>query len=821
MLKRFAAGLCAFITLAGPVLAQSCDMTKLGGAIDRYAAEPFSARTWRVLNGLGDPMQDQSTPGDDYWGLQNRWKAITRDLAPEAEGLQDLGYNCRIAYPLSILDKRLGSLGRNHPYVKEWLGAQEKVMEACADDGDDTITLPPPREIEPAFLNLQKMDRAYQEASIAFYRNRERALPLFRAIGQSNSPHRAAARYNVANLLANAKRPAEARKEAEAILSDSSLASVHAITRELLGYIAHQEDTAEGWTGIIERNVAILEKPAPQILATSEARREYAAALYDIDFAGVRAKDGDWWLKGELPEGATVSKALVDTSRKYPMVLWMMAGQSANDDYRAAPWSMIGSKWQDHMSRYIDAALRIEPSASGLKGPALEMLKALAARPDDATRAALWSSARTAIDAATKSCGSDPQTASAGFLLSHAVRLSAMAGKHDEAYQVLDTLPFKSARSYYHDAVFALAQHAVGQGDAALARAIRDRYITPALLAAIPENQRSETVDGFSELLALIAEDDMHWKDALKLHSDPASNILFNFLPSKTLWAYAADSQFGEPERALFARAAWTRDYALGRKIAPERTELLHSLNPAMRTIATKVEADYPKAGPERRRLLTILRSPRHNILVAGPSDWRPASLRQDNFTDVDAYDHNDKNWWCPLEPDRQLGALRSLVDGTTGTANLSGYWLKQLADVYDADLRVKVDQNRDQILKANPVVKSIIWKEVSALASTASAPKRLTQAAVRWGKASKGDDGAPEALALAVKATRYGCNWHGGHGVYSKAAQQLLQAKFKDTSWAKQTPFWFNCQRQEYDKDYNKVTTCEPKAWAKQAPLK
>ena len=43
--------------------------------------------------------------------------------------------------------------------------------------------------------------------------------------------------------------------------------------------------------------------------------------------------------------------------------------------------------------------------------------------------------------------------------------------------------------------------------------------------------------------------------------------------------------------------------------------------------------------------------------------------------------------------------------------------------------------------------------------------PKRLTDRAIAWGKRSKGDDGAPEALALAVKTTRYGCDWHGGHG--------------------------------------------------------
>ena len=55
-------------------------------------------------------------------------------------------------------------------------------------------------------------------------------------------------------------------------------------------------------------------------------------------------------------------------------------------------------------------------------------------------------------------------------------------------------------------------------------------------------------------------------------------------------------------------------------------------------------------------------------------------------------------------------------------------------------------------------------------------------------------------------------------HRAYSKPAQQLLQTKFSDTSWAKQTPYWFDCQRNEWDKDYNKVAVCDAKAWPKQA---
>jgi hypothetical protein len=821
MLKCFASGVLTLALLSAPVLAQSsCDPAALAAAIDRYAAEPFGARTWRMLQGLGDPMLDPQRPGDDQASQLERWRKLAAEILPASGEVQNVSWNCRIGYPLSVLEARIAALGKEHPYVKQWLLMQEQVMRACTSDSG-AIELPPPLEAGPVFADLQRADRIYQQASIAFYRDKEKAIPLFRAIAQSGSPHRAVAAYNIANLLANARKPAEARKEAEAILADPSMQPVHAITRELLGFIANQEDTAEGWTGVIERDVAILETPADKILASADLREEYARALYDIDFAGVRGKDGDWWLDGTLPEGATISKALVDASRTHAMVLWMMAGQSANERYERLPWSLIGQKWQDRMTAYIAKAKAVQPAGMQIRGPALDMLEALAAAPDDASRAALWTKARAAIEAATRSCGTAPDTASAGFLLAQATRLSALAGNHEEAYRELDAVPFKAASAYTNGALLRLAQHLVGQGDAAEARVLRDRLVQPDMVARLDPQTHGAERSAYAGFLALVAEDEAKWKDALRLTGDPAASILFNLLPTAKLWSFASEPDFPEPERALFARAAWTRDYALRRQSINSSQEQLFALNPAIREIADRTRAAYPKAQPIYARLLTILRSPRHNILVAVPSEWDVQSLKPESFTAIDAWDHNDKNWWCPLEIDRQLGALRDQADAVTGVPAADGRLVERFADVYDEAQRALVDRNRDAILKAHPMVKAIDWNEVNALARIASGPRRLTEAAIEWGKRSAGDDGAPEALALAVRTTRYGCNWHGGHGKYSAAAQQLLKAKFYETEWARQTPYWFDCMRQTSDKDGNRIMTCEQAKWPKQEPLR
>jgi hypothetical protein len=70
--------------------------------------------------------------------------------------------------------------------------------------------------------------------------------------------------------------------------------------------------------------------------------------------------------------------------------------------------------------------------------------------------------------------------------------------------------------------------------------------------------------------------------------------------------------------------------------------------------------------------------------------------------------------------------------------------------------------------------------------------------------------------LALAVRTTRYGCNWHGPHRVYSKAAHDLLHKKFGGTTWAAQTPYWFDCAN-FYDSDGTQNDRCKSPDWPKQ----
>lgn len=81
--------------------------------------------------------------------------------------------------------------------------------------------------------------------------------------------------------------------------------------------------------------------------------------------------------------------------------------------------------------------------------------------------------------------------------------------------------------------------------------------------------------------------------------------------------------------------------------------------------------------------------------------------------------------------------------------------------------------------------------REVKALVALGAAPNYLCRQVVQWGTRNRNDSRVPEALHLAVKSTRYGCT-DKETGRWSKAAFDLLHARYPTSTWAKQTPYWF-----------------------------
>ena len=148
MHKKIVSALCGLTLFSGSTLSQAaCDASKLSAPVDTYATNPFSARTWRVLNGFGDSMIEPSYSGSDTWDNQDKWKKFVAEILPAGQAAQDVGYDCRIGYPLQVLQTRVSALGKQSPYVQQWLRVQEKVLQVCSNSDTTDIALPEPIEL--------------------------------------------------------------------------------------------------------------------------------------------------------------------------------------------------------------------------------------------------------------------------------------------------------------------------------------------------------------------------------------------------------------------------------------------------------------------------------------------------------------------------------------------------------------------------------------------------------------------------------------------------------------------------------------------------
>ena len=547
------------------------------------------------------------------------------------------------------------------------------------------------------------------------------------------------------------------------------------------------------------------------------ARRAYAQALYDIDYAGVGAKQDDWWVTNTLPADATLSKALADAARKQPMALWMMTGKSVNEPSTLAPWALRGSKWQAWAESYVSRAMALQPAANQIAPLPRSVIDALAAKPDDVSRAKLWSLAKSAGDKASASCGVAPETAALVTYAREATRLSFAAGKFDEIYTNLKSLPMLESRSMQDATLADLMEGLLASGNVEEGRRFRDALLTDTFFASMKSPELDYARAGFASFLSWVAETEVQWLKAQAFAISKLDASVLNLLPAKKLRELAIQTVFAADQQALLVRAAWTRNYARGIANKPDVTTDMLARNPALLSAMAAVKVAYPKLPEDRILLLTILRNPRFGILLNSPEYADPIETRREDFAAIDAYDHNDKNWWCPLETGRQLQGLRQEFDDAAGLSGPKDYYAKKLAVVLEADGIAKADAARERVLKAHPMVKAIDWAEVAALEAVPSAPKLLSQAAIKWAKRG-GGNGADEALALAVVTTRYGCNWHGGHGGYSSEAQKLLKSKFATSPWTAKTPYWFDCMDNVWDAEYNKVKSCKPRTWPKQA---
>ena len=245
-------------------------------------------------------------------------------------------------------------------------------------------------------------------------------------------------------------------------------------------------------------------------------------------------------------------------------------------------------------------------------------------------------------------------------------------------------------------------------------------------------------------------------------------------------------------DRQAMVGAAWIRAFAL--RDWHDVFVWLPDVRAAFPQLAPDTDRIQQAWLPATRRHLALLLALKVPGFVAQPSDgrgmgipafaaWgRPAgetwgvNVNANDVFSFDDWNPSDGNWWCPTG--RYSYDLADEINNTGDNSNYDESGLIALAPI---------GRLGDG------------GAELAAVRATGSSTKRMAEDAVAWGKDSNwlervtgGDEFLPEALHLAVRATRYACRRPEDNSPWSRAAFAMLHNRYPESTWAAQTPYWF-----------------------------
>jgi hypothetical protein len=229
--------------------------------------------------------------------------------------------------------------------------------------------------------------------------------------------------------------------------------------------------------------------------------------------------------------------------------------------------------------------------------------------------------------------------------------------------------------------------------------------------------------------------------------------------PLKFMASAATDNTVSPALRTNLAMAAWARAILLGDEaIAEQMTPLLPMLS--------GYAAEKDKNGRMFAAALLMLKNP-------GLHPYADTGFGRE--TELNKIDEYRDNWWCATGPKNETG--------------LYADFYKNRADL--GQLKLLYPNSAPQAAFLSAADRSIGDAEWQKLGVLPAAPTYLSAAVVFYAQLHLDDPRVPEALALAVRSTRYGCT-DAGTGKVSRQAYDLLHAKFPKSDAAARTRFWY-----------------------------
>jgi hypothetical protein len=336
------------------------------------------------------------------------------------------------------------------------------------------------------------------------------------------------------------------------------------------------------------------------------------------------------------------------------------------------------------------------------------------------------------------------------------LRLLSDSGKADASRQQLDDLLSQAEPIFPPSARNLLLALRLR-----LARTLHEFLLSaPRIPVAITYNidgrELPEDIDT-NERLKLIARDQ-------PLFDADAARVLNRRLPLDTLRELVHRSTLPSHLRRELALAVLTRSLLL------KEEDTTRDLVPAVKTL-------IPELGPSLDEYrATISRDARAFtglfMILRFPGLKPQVQDSVGRLTPLDQIDTYRNNWWCAVD--------------------VAGSGTVREPDRLSAPLEVLYRSGQDPALAfLSPGQASAAQYDLQRLASLGPAPNYLSQQVTAWAQKAPSDPRLPEALHLAVKATRYGCA-DADTGQFSKAAFDLLHERYPKSPWAQKTKYWY-----------------------------
>jgi tetratricopeptide (TPR) repeat protein len=628
----------------------------------------------------------------------------------------------------STLAERIKQFGAGSPEIKKWIASQDRVFANCSGSPSSAFLPAPARPDEPALIQA---DRAYQLASAYFYAGEfDRAIEQFRSIAaDTKSPWHVLAPYLVARALVR-----------KATLDQSG--------EKQLGTLAEAEAQLKRVLG--SNSLEAVYPAARRLLGLVEARLHPAERLLELGRM----------ISQPLPR-ADFGQHLTD----YGLLLSRLENPSV----------LFGPGYKEQLAA-AQARGRIELLHSAARDDLTDWIVTFRATGAEAFRHSLERWEATGSPVWLVAALAEAQSGQPGVsrLLAAAKNVAPgwPAGATVEFYRLrlLTDMGRKEEARAELDSFLARTRRRLPPSSLNLFLALRMR-LAHNLLEFLRLAPRTPShlmyLDEWNTFLPELMERPSRGllKQAKQGLFDADSSVALTTGTPVSLLVRAAKSPILPVElRTRVCVAAWTRAVLLGKdREALQITPELELLRPE--TISF-LEAYRSAAGTNNRHfaaVFAILHFPGMRPFITG--GWG----RLTPFAKINQY---RDNWW----------------QGGSGPQ-----WQQLDGSELSQPLRAVYDQGqtpRPWFLSGGK--RFAAAAEYAETLAVGTAPDYLAEEVLAWAKGHPKDPRVPEALHLAVRATRYGMTDR-QTGALSRAAFELLHRKYPKSPWTRKTRYWFS----------------------------